>query len=313
MNRFPLLVGTLTLAIALSSCGGDSNSEDLTLTAPEQPVAKVQGEPLETTPDDSTDVSATKKALEAGSYCYRTDTKVLQAIAEFLVEPNNSVTGTLEATVTDEANGYYTSYDQRFAGVLDSETLDAAITTNIEYDVQESQETWTLNKNQLSSGDSVFLKRVDCEEIIAIKANKKALNKPKTVATAPTPAPRTPSQSASTPPAAPKPKAIAQTQQKSPINVQFASGSIETVMRGAVGANQQQVYLLNATEGQNMRVNIITKSGKANFGVRVGNGEVIEEQLTDYIDFTLPFSGQYIITVNGESAGAEYALAIRIK
>lgn len=305
LHRSRVVCGALTLAIALSSCGGDK--EDLTPTAPDMPTSEVQGEPLSTDTADA-------KSLEAGSYCYRTETKTLQAIAEFLVEPSNGVTGTLEATITDDANGYYTSYDQQFAGELDGETLNASITTNIENDVQKSQETWTINDKQLSSDNDVFLKRVDCEAIIAIKANRKAVNDPGSKP-APAPKPQTtpvPSQPTSTPPAAPKPP-VAQTPQKSPAIVQFGSGSTSTVLQGQLGARQQQVYLLNATEGQDMNIKITNKSGSANFDVEVDNGEVIEEQLSDYIDFTLPFSGQYIITVNAGNAGSNYNLAISIQ
>lgn len=308
LHRSRVVCGALTLAIALSSCGGEK--EDLTPTAPDMPVSQIQGEPLET---DTTD----KKNLDAGSYCYRTETKTLQAIAELLVEPSNGVTGTLEATVTDEANSYYTSYDQQFAGELDGETLNASITTNIEDDVQKSQETWKLNDKQFSSGDNVFLKRVDCEEIIALKGDRKAVSQP-SPKPVPKPSPKppataVPSQPTSTPPAAPKPKVVTQTPQKSPAIVQFSSGSTSTVLQGQLGAKQQQVYLLSATEGQNMRIKITNKSGAANFGVKVDNGEVIEEQLSDYIDFTLPFSGQYIVTVNAGNAGSNYDLAISIQ
>ncbi|NJN72382.1 MAG: hypothetical protein HC799_05970 [Limnothrix sp. RL_2_0] len=310
LHRSRVIYGALALAIALSSCDGGGEEKDLaTPTAPDMPVSQTQGEPLRTDTTDQT-------TLDAGSYCYRTETKTLQAIAEFLVEPNNSVTGTLEATVTDEANSYYTSYDQQFAGVLDGDTFNTSITTNIEDDVQKSTETWTLNDKQLSSDSAIFLKRVDCEEIIAIKANRKAVSQPSPKATAPTPKPSTapvPSQPTSTPPAAPKPKVAQTPPQKSPAIVQFSSGSTTTVLQGQLGAKQQQVYLLNATEGQDMRIEITNKSGAANFDVEVDNGEVIEEQLAEYIDFTLPFSGQYIITVNAGNAGANYDLAINIQ
>lgn len=306
LHQSRVVCGALVLAIALSSCGG--KEEDLaTPTAPDMPTSQIQGEPLSTDTADA-------KSLEAGSYCYRTETKTLQAIAEFLVEPSNGVTGTLNATITNDAEGYYTSYDQQFAGELDGETLNAAITTNIENDVQKSQETWTINDKQLSSGDNVFLKRVDCEEIIAIKANRKAVSQPSPKpAPAQTPTAAVPSQPTSTPPAAPKPKVVAQTPQKSPAIVQFSSGNTSTVLQGQLGAKQQQVYLLNATEGQDMRIQITNKSGAANFDVEVDNGEVIEEQLADYLDFTLPFSGQYIITVNAGNSGSNYDLAISIQ
>ena len=168
----------MMVSIALSSCVG---SETEIVTTPDSESA-IQGEPIEnsggdtsgvTLPKTANEENMIKAALEAGAYCYRTESSVLQATAEFLVEPDKTVTGMLEATITDDEQGYYTSYNQNFAGVLEGETLATAITTYIEFDVQDSQEKWTLNANQLSNGDSVNLKRVSCEEIIALKAGDK--------------------------------------------------------------------------------------------------------------------------------------------
>ncbi|AMA09901.1 MULTISPECIES: hypothetical protein [Cyanophyceae] len=193
----PVLLLTLML---LSSCGGGENSPEEAVVpesqplpteeipvenAPQVPNAKnnnsppkdnlvVQGEPIQNAPADSAAPKITNKTtLEAGAYCYRTEEQTIQAIAELLVEPTNDVSGTLEATITNDAAGYYTSYNQRIAGVLDTETLSAAVVTNIENDVQNSQETWTLNRNVFSNGRDMNLKRVSCEEIIALKANRK--------------------------------------------------------------------------------------------------------------------------------------------
>ncbi|MBV5257812.1 hypothetical protein FLX56_05165 [Synechococcus moorigangaii CMS01] len=196
----PVLLLTLML---LSSCGGNNPPGEAVIPEPQPlpteeipagnvprvpdtpvPNAKtsspkdnlvVQGEPIRNPPAENapTPVTNNKTALEAGAYCYRTEEATIQAIAELLVEPTNDVSGTLEATITNDAVGYYTSYNQQFAGVLDTESLTATIVTNIENDVQNTQETWKLNRDIFSNGRDVNLKRVNCEEIIALKANRK--------------------------------------------------------------------------------------------------------------------------------------------
>lgn len=299
LRQSSLLVGIIALTLFLNSCGGAETEDSTNIDA--NPV--VQGEPIAEQPDQGTE----KAALEAGSYCYRTEEKTIQAIAELLVEPNLSVSGTLSATITNDAEGYYTSYEQAFAGVLKDDTLSASITTEIENDVQKSQETWTLTETEFGDGKNVNLKRVSCEEIIALKSGQK---EPKAIAQAPQSTP--PTQPKTSP--APQPKAQpAPTASKSPIRVQFPQGGTETTLKGQLSSGQNQVYRVNASEGQDMFVQIAINSGTANFDVEVDNGEVIEQELSDYLDFTLPFSGDYIITVRGTAPNTTYNLTIRVK
>lgn len=172
---------SLLALLLLGACGETTPPESA--ARPNQPTAPqnetpadnllVQGEPIATQPDQNMGQDSTSKlTLDAGAYCYRTEEETFQAIAEFLVEPSQDVSGTLEATITNAEEGYYTSYVQNIAGILTEETLNASITTEIENDVQQSQENWTLNRNELSDGRNVNLKRVSCEEIIALKANR---------------------------------------------------------------------------------------------------------------------------------------------
>lgn len=348
-------------AIALVSCGGEPPADPEPSSTTDESIPMVQGEPLEAQPsnpdnqaldnkalDDKAfdDKTNTKTALEAGAYCYRTDEPKLQAIAELLVEPDKSVTGTLAATVTDAANGYYTSYDQTLAGELKGDQLTASITTNIEDDVQQTNETWTLNDKQLSSDSAIFLKRVNCEEIIALKIAQKSDPSSKPVAIAPTTIPKptpapslspspsptptttssptstsTPTPTATTPTATPTvvtPPPTAPSPQPSvapstPITVAFNSGETETVMKGNLAAGQSQTYLIAAQEGQDMYLEIINDSGKAVFDVEVDNGEYIQGDLPEFIDFTLPFDGTYIVTVKASENNTNFALTVRIQ
>jgi hypothetical protein len=171
----------LLLLLPLGACGGNNPPESAARPGPQSTAPSevpkenliVQGDPIKTPPSQSsTPPEGSKLTLDAGAYCYRTEEDSFQAIAEFLVEPSQDVSGTLEATITDAAAGYYTSYTQNMAGTLSEETLNASVTTEIENDVQQSQESWTLNRQQFSDGRNITLKRVSCEEIIALKANR---------------------------------------------------------------------------------------------------------------------------------------------
>ena len=182
--------------------------------------------------------------------------------------------------------------------------------------MQESTETWTLNQDQFSSDSAIFLERVDCEEIIALKSVEKGTEKPVAAvpATTSTPAPApTPVASApqAAPTAIPQPKAVSTA--TSPVRVQFNDGASETVVKGSLAANQTQVYLINAQEGQDMYLDITNGSGKAIFDVEVDNGEVIQEDLPEFIEFTLPFSGDYIVTVKSQENNTNYALSVTVQ
>lgn len=167
--------GICCISLILASCNQspqEPNSQQL-----DPPASIVQGEPIETLPDEPEIALDVPKTMEAGAYCYRTEAETYQAIAELLIEPSQAVSGTLEATISNAEAAYYTSYTQNFSGVLQENQLNATTTTHIENDVQHSQETWTLTRNIFSDGNSITLKRVSCEEIITLKANRKAEDK----------------------------------------------------------------------------------------------------------------------------------------
>ena len=84
-------------------------------------------------------------------------------------------------------------------------------------------------------------------------------------------------------------------------------------MKGSLASGQQQTYLVGAQEGQDMYLELINGSGKALFDVEVDNGEYIEGDLPEFIEFTLPFSGTYIVTVKASENNTNYALTVRVQ
>ncbi|HEY9695321.1 MAG TPA: hypothetical protein V6D15_24230 [Oculatellaceae cyanobacterium] len=104
-------------------------------------------------------IKATKpQTLKAGKYCFKIETKTFSGEARLTVKANKNVTGNIEIGIHDESEGYYTSADQSFTGKLTGNKLKVQVVTKIEYDTQRTQETWTLTKNSLITGQKTFNK-----------------------------------------------------------------------------------------------------------------------------------------------------------
>jgi uncharacterized membrane protein len=103
--------------------------------------------------------------VEPGSYCFDYDDKNLSATAQLLVALDKSVTGTIDATIHNAEASYYSSYNQKFAGILNKNKLDVNITTQIENDTQNSQEIWTLTQESLKTKQQNYQK-IDCASLI---------------------------------------------------------------------------------------------------------------------------------------------------
>ncbi|HBB31163.1 MAG TPA: hypothetical protein DDZ80_20765 [Cyanobacteria bacterium UBA8803] len=99
--------------------------------------------------------------IKSGAYCFEIESKTLSSSIQLTIEPDNRVTGSTEATIHNEQAGYYSSYTQTFAGTLKENSLELAITTKIENDTQNSQETWILTGDSLNTGRETYQK-VDC-------------------------------------------------------------------------------------------------------------------------------------------------------
>ncbi len=161
-NQLLIPSGILIALLYITGCG-ENNSNSVTTSPVEtsnpSPTATQISQPSPTTPPEK---SATQK-LTPGIYCYTAQTKTLDASAEIIISPSNQFSGTVEATIHNDAVGYYTSYNQTLKGTLKGEKAKLNILTKIEYDTQNSQETWTITESSLNSDrDREIFKRVDC-------------------------------------------------------------------------------------------------------------------------------------------------------
>ncbi len=94
-------------------------------------------------------------------YCFSVENETLSSQARIYVETGNKVTGTVQATIHDEKQGYYSSYIQTLNGTKSGNQFNLNITTKIELDTQKTKETWTLNGNTLNTGRTIY-ERIPC-------------------------------------------------------------------------------------------------------------------------------------------------------
>ncbi len=92
-------------------------------------------------------------------YCFSVATNDgLDSTARIYIQ-GNQVTGRVEATIQNEQESYYTSYNQTLQGTKKGNQLNLNITTKIELDTQKTQEIWTLTSDSLNTGRAVYQKQ----------------------------------------------------------------------------------------------------------------------------------------------------------
>ncbi len=148
--------GILITLLYLTGCG-ENKSNSATIAPVETSNPSVTSTPITT--DPVSQISPTQK-IAPGTYCYTAKTKI-DADAEITINPSNQVNGTVQATIQNDAEGYYTSYNQILKGTLQGEKVKLDIVTKIELDTQNTQETWTITESSLNTDRETF-KRVDC-------------------------------------------------------------------------------------------------------------------------------------------------------
>jgi hypothetical protein len=306
--RLHTFTGLLTLAVLLgtTSCTTSTPSTDPadTATDPSSSVADTASAPdaaangsetatIEVRSDASeqSESPATETAgaiaqasITAGSYCYDTDTETLSRVVRLTVDNNQQVTGDSRATIQNEAAGYYSSYAQQLKGTLADNRLEMDVDTWIEYDFQETQETWTMTPTELTT-DRDTLMAVDCEMVRDRFADANGLEAKDLTE-----------------------GATAVHEQR----VQFASGTSSATLENSVIRGERDVYLLNAQGGQLMQVFISALEDNAAFDVVSPSGYILltEGQNESVL---LPETGDYQIIVGGTRGNATYTLDVAIE
>ncbi|MBW4649158.1 MAG: hypothetical protein KME06_10675 [Kastovskya adunca ATA6-11-RM4] len=160
-NRFSkaLGFGLFSLLLLITSCSEATNTEQPASTTVESEQAVIQQEP-----------SASSQSLAPGDYCFKIAEETITGSTRLSIASDNRVTGTGEAVIRNEKEGYFTSYQQVLKGTLSGEQLKLDVTTDIENDTQSSQETWKLTENTLDTDRNIYQK-VDCSALNSDQSN----------------------------------------------------------------------------------------------------------------------------------------------
>lgn len=281
----------LLLSVLLASCNSlprsvtpSPNAEDNktdTGTLDETVRSDESDKPSET-PQKDTPTPITP-ILQPGTYCYQSLDEIEDIQVRLSVDSADRVTGDVQGTIHNKANAYYTSYRQLVDGTIDGSNLNVDVTTWIEYDKQNTQQTWRVNSTALEI-EKDTLSLANCDKVNAVFQNENGLEAKDLTAAADNVRTQT---------------------------VYFSAGESGTTLSNAVVRGDRDVYLLTAQGGQVMTLNITALEDNAVFDVVDPSGMILATEQTE-LDLLLPHTGEYQIIVGGTRGNASYDLAIAI-
>ncbi len=312
-SRLAKASGTLAIALALTLVGCES-PEKPTATPPVDTAPAVTSAPAPSSDSSETPESGetsqvigepivSDHELIPGRHCYSIESDVLTAAIGVTVTEDERVLGESQGTIHNEAVGYFSSYVQTFEGAIAKDQLTLDLTSYIEGDVQQAQETWMLGNDQLNTGRDVY-DPVDCSVVqeqlaIAFEYGEG------TEADGPTVAPLQETSAALT----------ELTEGANSVRVRrlsFAPGASTAVVEDAVVRGDRDEYLLGAAAGQTMTLSISALEQNAVFGVAAPDGSVLLTEET-FAELELPQAGDYSIVVGGTRGNASYGLEVEIR
>ena len=241
----------------------------------------------QTQPPDKDSAVRTKPimpALEPGTYCYEGGDDIEDFQVRVTIDGADRVTGNTAGTIQNDAAAYYTSYRQTVDGTIDGSNLNVDVTTWIEYDKQNNQETWRISPSEVTIKGSTYPK-ASCEKVSKAFQGKDGLEGKDLTAGANN----------------------VRTQA-----VFFEAGTSGTTVSNAVVRGDRDVYTLTAQGGQQMVLSITALEDNAVFDVVAPSGLILETELTEG-KLALPDTGEYQIIVGGTRGNATYELAIAIE
>jgi hypothetical protein len=238
--------------------------------------------------DQSAAESATADAEQAGQgvapgrYCYGIEADTQEGVLRLTVAADQSITGDSSVTIQAPEEGYYSSYAQKLSGQLQGNQAAVDITTWIEYDVQESQEVWTITPETVQAERSAF-NAIDCAVAQERFAGPDGLE------------------------AADLLEGATVREQR----VQFDPGTTGATVEDAVVQGERTVYQVRAEGGQQMVLLLVSPEDNAVLDVISPSGLVLARESTRE-DLILPQTGDYQIVVGGTRGNATYKLRIDI-
>jgi len=267
-------LGVIPIAIACTNQSQPAASE----LSSNPVVSPDSGESASAPPADNSG-----EAIAPGQYCYSADLPTQSAVLRLTIAADQTVTGDSRATISNEAEGYYSSYAQKISGSLAGDQLAAQIRTWIEYDVQDTEETWNITSSEVVT-PQMELAAADCEEVRSRFTNEASLEASDLLDSA----------------------TAVHTER-----VQFEVGRNGTVINHAVIRGERDVYLLNARGGQQMEISLTSTEQNAAFDVVSPSGDILTTEAQSETVF-LPHTGDYQVIVGSTRGNATYELQITI-
>lgn len=224
------------------------------------------------------------QTIQPDTYCYEINNDIEEIQVRLVIDANDQVTGDVQGTIHNEAAAYFSSYRQKVSGIVKGNSLNVDIATWIEYDQQQSQETWQLTPTVLKTDESQF-SQADCEQVNQAFQDENGLEAKDLTASA------------------------------NNINTEqvfFNAGTSSTTVSNSVVRGDRDVYLLGAQGGQQMTLLITALADNAVFDVVDPSGIILGTELTDKT-LLLPHTGDYQIIVGGTRGNASYDLKISIE
>jgi hypothetical protein len=100
-------------------------------------------------------------ALSPGQYCYGIDSETLTGAVRLTIQANQGVMGDSSFIIHNQEASYFSAYLQDLEGLLDQNQASLEVTTWIEYDLQNSEEIWTVTPTTLTT-ETDQLGAIDC-------------------------------------------------------------------------------------------------------------------------------------------------------
>lgn len=239
------------------------------------------------TTEEATDATGTGEpdaALAPGRYCYGVEEGSLEGVLRLTVDDQQRVNGDGQFSIQDHDAGYFTSYVQKFEGTLDQGEADLTLMTWIEYDEQESMDTWQVTPTYVIQDSETRLDAIDCAEANPRFQDEDGLEAADLLE-APT---------------------VIHTE-----TLQFEPGTSRAVVEGGVVRSERDRYLVRAEGGQQMLLSITAVENNAAFDVITPSGLILTRESTE-AELSLPHTGEYQILVGGTRGNAGYRLSVEI-
>ena len=285
-NQADVQTNTPELRGETASVSTDSESVS---TIADDTVADTESDAEDEPTQGSSDESATTSAsVNPGTYCFQFNDGITDSHISLTVNPDSTVSGRTEATIQDDENAYYTSYRQLLDGNLAGTQLTVTVTTAIELDTQQSQETWQLTSSSLRDERNTYT-AVDCAQLTADNSPSDEPSSGIGMETL----------------------GIAPAQLANAVRVQFAPGTSSANLENSVVRGTRDVYVLGAQANQSMSVKITSLENNAVFDVLSPSNEVLRWESTDE-ELALSETGEYHIVVGGTRGNATYQLEVGI-